>query len=95
MRLVLNQNTSVVEKAPLYFKTILKSNIFYVLSISVTHCSFFQQPMHKKKNDSILINSNSISNDKIDNTIISTAVDSIDYDIQNNKVFLYNNAEIK
>ena len=45
--------------------------------------------------DSIVLNSNLISDDKIDELVISSAKDSIDYDIQNNKVFLYNNAEIK
>ena len=50
---------------------------------------------HDLKNDSILINSNIISKNKIDNTIISSAVDSINYDIKNNKIFLYNDAEIR
>ena len=47
------------------------------------------------ESDSIVLNSNLISDDKIDELVISSAKDSIDYDIQNNKVFLYNNAEIK
>ena len=52
--------------------------------------------MHKKsKGILIVLNSNLISDDKIDELVISSAKDSIDYDIQNNKVFLYNNAEIK
>ena len=50
---------------------------------------------HELKNDSILINSNIISKNKIDNTIISSAVDSINYDIKNSKIFLYNDAEIR
>ena len=45
--------------------------------------------------DSIYLNSNLISDDKIDESVISSAKDSINYDIQNNKVYLYNNAEIK
>tara|TARA_B100000886_G_scaffold330391_1_gene280788 strand:+ start:2583 stop:5018 length:2436 start_codon:yes stop_codon:yes gene_type:complete len=47
------------------------------------------------EDDSIVHYSNLISDDKIDILVISSAKDSIDYDIQNNKVFLYNNAEIK
>jgi len=50
---------------------------------------------HVLKNDSIFIESNLISKNKIDNTIKSSAIDSINYDIKNNKIFLYNNAEIK
>ena len=45
--------------------------------------------------DSLSISSDLISEDKIEEQVISSAQDSIDYDIEHNKVFLYNNAEIK
>ena len=45
--------------------------------------------------DSIKLKSDLISDDEIEEKVISNAKDSIDYDIENNKVFLYNNAEIK
>ena len=43
---------------------------------------------------SLSISSDLISEDKIEEQVISSAQDSIDYDIEHNKVFLYNNAEI-
>lgn len=47
------------------------------------------------ENDSIRLDNILLSKNKIDELVISFAKDSINYDIQNSKVFLYNNAEIK
>ena len=47
------------------------------------------------ENDSIRLDTSLLSKNKIDELVISLAKDSINYDIQNSKVFLYNNAEIK
>lgn len=46
-------------------------------------------------NDTLNIESKLISDDQIKNQVISNANDSIDYDIEKNKVYLYNNAEIQ
>tara|TARA_Y100000589_G_scaffold132667_1_gene126637 strand:+ start:1328 stop:3760 length:2433 start_codon:yes stop_codon:yes gene_type:complete len=45
--------------------------------------------------DSLDLNSNLMSKNKINELVIGFAKDSINYDIMNNKVFLFNNAEIK
>ena len=45
--------------------------------------------------DSLDLNSNLMSKNKINELVIGFAKDSINYDIKNNKVFLFNNAEIK
>ena len=45
--------------------------------------------------DTLRLEYDLISEDKIEEQVISSAKDSIDYDVENNKVFLYNNAEIK
>ena len=63
--------------------------------LSVSLFVFLTSSAQEIENDSIVLNSNLISDHKIDKLVISSAKDSINYDIQNNKVFLYNNAEIK
>ena len=45
--------------------------------------------------DTLDLNSNLMSKNKINELVIGYAKDSINYDIKNNKVFLFNNAEIK
>ena len=44
--------------------------------------------------DTFNLNANLMSKNKINELLIGSAKDSINYDIKNNKVFLYNNAEI-
>ena len=44
--------------------------------------------------DTLNLNANLMSKNKINELLIGSAKDSINYDIKNNKVFLYNNAEI-
>ena len=82
-------------KKHLYISKPFSKVAYFTCYISVLLFVFSTSNAQEIKSDTTALNNNSISNDKINELIISTAKDSIDYDIQNNKVFLYNNAEIK
>ena len=81
-------------KRYLHISTLLSKVVYFVTYFLLTVFVFSTTNAQEIENDSIRLDNILLSKNKIDELVISFAKDSINYDIQNSKVFIHN-AEIK